>query len=173
MVFSFDNNEVQTKNNKPFLITVIVLLVALVIGLGVAIAVVVANNNNSGVEEEETAETITEAMNNIANRVNEVENWKDYIDGKISEYEGTEQEVEVRLIKVRRLLVAEGPISAIEEMEKMNVEEMNNFDKMGYYATMRDIKLDEKNKDEAEKYDQMREEIWEEYYNNGDGYGSD
>lgn len=169
MVFSFSENERQTKNNKSFLITVIALLSAVVIGLGAAIAVVIINNN-SGTGGDSGEEEAVEEMNNIYDRMNEVENWKGYIDGKISEYEGTEQEVQLRLMKVSQLLVEEGPTSATAEIEKMNPEEMNDLDKMRYYFTMNQIKVTEKRDDEADYYKKMYDELWDKYYGK-DGYG--
>lgn len=92
-----------------------------------------------------------------------------YLDNQIVLYEGTELELEIRLLKAYYLNDNDLAEQAIEEIEKMDVDRLSDVYKMNYYSALRTIY---DGLDDAEMYEKNNALYWEiylDYYKGGAG----
>ena len=92
-----------------------------------------------------------------------------YLDDQIALHEGTELELEIRLLKAYYLNDNDLAEQAIAEVEKMNVNRLSDVYKMNYYSALRTIY---DGLDDAEMYEKNNALYWEiylDYYKGGAG----
>ena len=112
-------------------------------------------------------------MQEIRERVASVDSWEEYIDKKISEYEGKDEEIEVKNIKVYRL-VFEGRIAeALEILDAIDVNSLSEYNKIQYYLAMAEVSRNSGDTVGEERYMKLMEEVRDNYYANSEGAGGE
>ncbi|MBR3332157.1 hypothetical protein IKG28_00790 [Candidatus Saccharibacteria bacterium] len=154
-----------------------VLSVAIVVLTAVIIIKTVNKNNTSeqAPEYEATSEQIerTETLQEIRERVASADSWEEYIDKKISEYEGKDEEIEVKNIKVYRL-VFEGRIAeALEILDAIDVDNLSEYNKIQYYLAMAEVSRSSGDTVGEERYMKLMEEVRDNYYASSEGAGGE
>ena len=165
----------RNDSGRLFWTAILGVLVITIIGLVVAIIIKAIGgdkpteplNYEATQEQIERAETMQEIRNTVAN----IDSWEVYIDKKIAEYKGKEEEMEVISIKGYRLIFEGRIAEALEILEGVDVDSLSEPNKIQYYAAMAETNRNAGNTVAEEKYTKLMEEARDKYFGENGGAG--
>ena len=163
----------KPKKKSWGLVVALIVLILAIIGLTAGIII---NHNNTISEEPEGSEltvkeqTLDEILDYIGN-VDIIDDAKEYLDEKVEEYNGTDLEIDVKLIKARYLRDIGEYMNALEVMNDLLDKSLDLDYSMEVYSVVSSIYKKIGDEESAEKYNDM---YWEVYLrkNNGGAGGA-
>ncbi len=169
--------EKRKDRGNVFLFIVLAILVVVIVGL--VMAIIIANNKDgdSGstpgyeatTEQIEKAETLQE----IRQKVAEAASWEEYINDKISEYKGTDYEMELVAMKANRLVFEGRVAEALEILDAIDADSLSGYDKIQYYLAMMEANRGAGDTTAVEEYTKLMEETRDKYYEGIEGAGGE